>query len=130
MLRLFAYAGWSSKERMKKKDQFCSREYREFLEKEICLGCRGFGSDPHHTISRKWAAGSDALCIPLCRTCHNLIHAHKLSIPNIELETVRLQRKFLREQGWPEGADFEETLKAAGYTHPPFTRRKNRRVES
>lgn len=118
----------------KHKDRFCSREYREFLSRQQCCFCKRTNCDPHHLLSRKFANGSDALCIPLCREHHNRIHGFKTEERTLKDWTATitlLQLEFLREKNisyiYPVTVqDFEELLRINGMTEPVFTKRKNR----
>lgn len=117
----------------KSKDRFCSRVYRMWLCAKRCFFCQSTHSDPHHLKTRKFADGSDALCIPVCRECHGKIHAGKIDIRDMEFEgsLQHLWVSFLWEHGIEyvlplTQADFENLLKERGLTEVPFTRRKNR----
>ncbi len=117
----------------KSKDRFASREYMKWLSEQPCALCGGNGSEGHHTISRKWADGSDATCIPLCRACHNSVHSHKITERDLaKVSVVFYQIKFLRERGidfkYPfSQEDFESALHIRGLTNVPYSRRKNRK---
>jgi hypothetical protein len=116
----------------KSKDRFHSREYMRWISEQPCTFCGKTPCEGHHLRSRKYADGSDALCIPLTRDCHNKLHAHQISDQQIaEIDVTSLQRKFLREHGIEYShpltqEEFESHLREAGMTEPPFTRRANR----
>jgi len=117
----------------KSKDRFCSREYRMWLSSGWCFICTKSPCDPHHLINRRWADGSDALCVPLCRDCHTKLHDHKIEIPeNAKVRITFLQMDFLLEHGieytFPFTQQmFEGYLREAGFVEKPFTKRKNRK---
>jgi len=52
------------------------KKYIEWIRSLSCCVCGYFPpSDPHHSESGgKGIKGSDYSCLPLCHTCHQLIH--------------------------------------------------------
>lgn len=51
------------------KDERYLKKIREYR----CCACKGRNADAHH-VKSKGAGGDDTQCIPLCRTCHSLLH--------------------------------------------------------
>ena len=116
----------------KSKDRFASRQYRIFLTEQNCIWCGGTPCDPDHTVSRKWATGSDALCVPICRRCHGLKTANKLKCDDYTGTIELLWIRFLKEREIPYSypltqQDFENLLRERGLIERSFTRRKNRK---
>lgn len=72
--------------------------WKAFVKTLPCCHCRAQGVDPHHMIGvdAMGATGmtnSDLALMPLCRTCHDLVHADS-------------------GQGWPQMRWVIETLDA------------------
>ena len=53
---------------------FDFKEYIDFVRASPCIVCKAIKSDPAHFPTSRGAGGSDAHCIPLCRTCHAEYH--------------------------------------------------------
>jgi len=71
----------------------------DYCRRQRCCCCYADPpSDPHHVRSRG-AGGKDDECVPLCRECHSMLHAHgrsaleaKYSI-DLDSEKRRMQRE-------------------------------------
>src|ERR1035437_1623667 len=106
--------------------RFASKEYVDFLHEFPCLKCGSSEAiQAHHQISRKWLAGSDALCVPLCLSCHSKVNSRE------RFDCTKYWLAFLRRLKIvaPELLTqqvFEIILENEGLRTPAFTRRKNR----
>ncbi|EAQ6106205.1 hypothetical protein DRK59_26865 [Salmonella enterica subsp. diarizonae] len=53
--------------------------YTQWVKRQPCCGCGRQADDPHHIIDHGFGGtgtkACDLLVIPLCRTCHNALHA-------------------------------------------------------
>jgi hypothetical protein len=78
------------------KGPWISDEHRRWVKSQPCLSCHRLGADPHHCrkLGPEGTKGprDDALCVPLCRTCHDKAHEglggerefwHRLGSPHI-----------------------------------------------
>ena len=69
-----------------KQEPFRSKKYLAWVKSLPCSACAmPESSDPHHLISvglggTTGGKEDDSLIIPLCRFCHNLVHANKMAI--------------------------------------------------
>ncbi len=80
----------------KHKDRIRCKDYLSWLhESQVCLRCHSLPIEAHHSVPRSRAAGSDLLCVPLCRTCHGAV----LSSENFTFEIMQLQEAYMRDRG-------------------------------
>lgn len=64
-----------------------------FVRAQPCCACSAPGpSDPHHFAGAKGTAlkASDAMTVPLCRTCHDYWHRHGCWPPMNRAESMAL----------------------------------------
>lgn len=109
----------------KRKDRVRSKVYLAFVAEHRCCKCDVYGVQCHHSTSRKWASGSDLLCVPLCARCHNLVRA----TDKMELVVASLQQEFSSRYGytWTDERAFEEwMLKMKLAKRGGDSRRRNR----
>nr|EEC2586804.1 DUF968 domain-containing protein [Salmonella enterica subsp. enterica serovar Rubislaw] len=54
-------------------------EYTRWVKRQPCCGCGNVSDDPHHIIDHGFGGtgtkACDLLVIPLCRVCHDALHA-------------------------------------------------------
>ncbi|WP_409574338.1 DUF968 domain-containing protein [Salmonella enterica] len=54
-------------------------EYTQWVKRQPCCGCGKTADDPHHIIGHGFGGtgtkACDLLVIPLCRVCHEALHA-------------------------------------------------------
>jgi hypothetical protein len=56
--------------------------YLDVVRGRPCLSCGAMGAEAHHLVARRWreAFRNDFTAVPLCRRCHTLAHAGRLSL--------------------------------------------------
>lgn len=95
-----------------------SEPYLAFVRSLPCCNCQGPGRDTHHVIGLHWGLSGqgltapDSFAMPLCRACHNEVHASP--------ELQRMQPAWLRQTlraGLSQftGADAEQLLHALAF---------------
>ena len=95
-----------------------SEPYLAFVRSLPCCNCQGPGRDPHHVIGLHWGLSGqgltapDSFAMPLCRSCHNEVHAS----PELQRMQPDLLRQTLRA-GLSQfiGADTEQLLHALAF---------------
>ena len=122
----------------KTKDRFCCAAFLSYIRSLPCAHCGFEHSTPAHVISRKRAAGSDALCINLCMACHKIFDGwgkNKVGAMqvrwgiNIEELHVKLWLGFLNSLGYGfvraiNKAQFEGACEHLELRTPAPTKRK------
>lgn len=65
--------------RIPKRQRWESRKWLTWVKSQACCGCGDSGCDPHHIIGYGQGGmgtkAHDLFTIPLCRNCHNSLHA-------------------------------------------------------
>jgi hypothetical protein len=88
-----------------KRKPWRSEKYLDFVREQDCVHCGKpahiDGIDAHHINGQRIGKAygdkiSDCFCIPLCRGCHNQVHANK-SIVEQQREALLMFEKALQE---------------------------------
>ncbi len=122
---------------LKSKDRVRSKVYLSWLAQFPCVKCGAEkGIQLHHTVSRKWAAGSDLLCVPLCYECHRKVSSKE----DFGEWIIKFRGRYLHSHLWmyhprimldlsrPLSEAFETWMIETGQaTRGSTTRRKNRK---
>lgn len=64
-----------------KNKPFRSEKYKKWIRTQPCCNCGSIGVDPHHLTGMGNMGGMgttapDTMIMPLCRTCHDMMHLH------------------------------------------------------
>ncbi len=101
------------------------KDYLAWLHEQVCLNCHAWPVEAHHSVSRKWAAGSDLLCVPLCRHCHSAVKSSE----NFTFYIIHLHAYYIGDRGIIlDGKTLEEYLIDCGLAEEnDGSKRKNRK---
>ena len=73
-----------------------NEKYLKWLRQQECFICKAPHSEPHHVARAGTAKRNfDELCCPVCRSCHDYLHAHPKEVDRDAL--VRVAEMYYKE---------------------------------
>ncbi|KFC07059.1 putative cytoplasmic protein [Trabulsiella guamensis ATCC 49490] len=85
-----------------KRRRWVNRHYTDWVKTQPCVVCQRPADDPHHIIGYGLGGtgtkAHDIFVIPLCRTCHNELHADTAAFEQKHGSQRKLLYRFLDRQ--------------------------------